>query len=77
MTARVPARVPTRVSRLYEVMDLMLDSVGDPLNLDGLAASASYSSCHFDRIVRELTGFSAGEYQRKRRLRRAAPEFFP
>ena len=40
MTARVPARVPTRVSRLYEVMDLMLDSVGVPLNLDGLAASA-------------------------------------
>ena len=72
MTARVPARVPTRVSRLYEVMDLMLDSVGDPLNLDGLAASASYSSFHFDRIFRELTGFSAVEYQRKRRLRRAA-----
>jgi AraC-like DNA-binding protein len=37
-----------------------------------LAASASYSSFHFDRIFRELTGFSAVEYQRKRRLRRAA-----
>lgn len=53
-------------------MDLMLDSVGDPLALSGLAASASYSSYHFDRIFRELTGFSAVEYQRKRRLRRAA-----
>jgi len=61
-----------RDSRLYEVMDLMLDSVGDPLALSGLAASASYSSYHFDRIFRELTGFSAVEYQRKRRLRRAA-----
>ncbi len=61
-----------RVSRLYEVMDLMLDSVGDPLALKSLAASASYSSFHFDRIFRELTGFSAVEYQRKRRLRRAA-----
>jgi AraC family transcriptional regulator len=62
----------SRVSRLYEVMDLMLDSVGDPLELKSLAASASYSSFHFDRIFRELTGFSAVEYQRKRRLRRAA-----
>lgn len=62
----------SRVSRLYEVMDLMLDSVGDPLALKSLAASASYSSYHFDRIFRELTGFSAVEYQRKRRLRRAA-----
>jgi len=53
-------------------MDLMLDSVGDPLALGSLAASASYSSFHFDRIFRELTGFSAVEYQRKRRLRRAA-----
>nr|WP_314547603.1 AraC family transcriptional regulator [uncultured Massilia sp.] len=61
-----------RVSRLYEVMDLMLDSVGDPLALKSLAASASYSSFHFDRIFRELTGFSAVDYQRKRRLRRAA-----
>lgn len=61
-----------RVSRLCEVMDLMLDSVGDPLALETLAASASYSSFHFDRIFRELTGFSAVEYQRKRRLRRAA-----
>jgi len=67
------SRKPTeRVSRLYEVMDLMLDSVGDPLALKSLAASASYSSFHFDRIFRELTGFSAVEYQRKRRLRRAA-----
>ena len=66
------SRAPTRDSRLYEVMDLMLDSVGDPLALSGLAASASYSSYHFDRIFRELTGFSAVEYQRKRRLRRAA-----
>ena len=62
----------SRASRLYEVMDLMLDSVGDPLALDSLAASASYSSYHFDRIFRELTGFSAVEYQRRRRLRRAA-----
>ncbi len=62
----------SRRSRLCEVMDLMLDSVGDPLALEGLAASASYSSFHFDRIFRELTGFSAVEYQRKRRLRRAA-----
>jgi AraC family transcriptional regulator len=69
-----PLRSPriTRISRLYEVMDLMLDSVGDPLALGSLAASASYSSYHFDRIFRELTGFSAVEYQRKRRLRRAA-----
>jgi AraC-like DNA-binding protein/DNA gyrase inhibitor GyrI len=69
----IPFMKPTsRVSRLYEVMDLMLDSVGDPLALKNLAASASYSSFHFDRIFRELTGFSAVEYQRKRRLRRAA-----
>ncbi|MDB5919354.1 MAG: hypothetical protein JWR40_3588 [Massilia sp.] len=53
-------------------MDLMLDSLGDPLALKTLAASAGYSSVHFDRIFRELTGFSAVEYQRKRRLRRAA-----
>lgn len=66
------ARPGARVSRLYEAMDLMLDSVGDPLALKSLAASASYSSFHFDRIFRELTGFSAVEYQRKRRLRRAA-----
>ncbi|NNG24765.1 helix-turn-helix domain-containing protein [Telluria aromaticivorans] len=71
MTAKLPSQV-SRTSRLYEVMDLMLDSVGDPLGLSGLAASASYSSFHFDRIFRELTGFSAVEYQRKRRLRRAA-----
>jgi AraC-like DNA-binding protein len=71
--ACVAPRVPvSRLSRLYEVMDLMLDSVGDPLALGSLAASASYSSYHFDRIFRELTGFSAVEYQRKRRLRRAA-----
>jgi AraC-like DNA-binding protein/DNA gyrase inhibitor GyrI len=68
-----PAVKPTsRTSRLCEVMDLMLDSVGDPLALESLAASASYSSFHFDRIFRELTGFSAVDYQRKRRLRRAA-----
>lgn len=68
----VKAASPSRISRLCEVMDLMLDSVGDPLALESLAASASYSSFHFDRIFRELTGFSAVEYQRKRRLRRAA-----
>jgi AraC family transcriptional regulator len=62
----------SKMSRLYEVMDLMLDSVGDPLALGSLAASASYSSYHFDRVFRELTGFSAVEFQRKRRLRRAA-----
>jgi AraC-like DNA-binding protein/DNA gyrase inhibitor GyrI len=62
----------SKMSRLYEVMDLMLDSVGDPLALGSLAASAAYSSYHFDRIFRELTGFSAVEFQRKRRLRRAA-----
>jgi AraC-like DNA-binding protein/DNA gyrase inhibitor GyrI len=62
----------SRVSRLYEVMDLMLDSVADPLALKALAAKVSYSSFHFDRIFRELTGFSAVDYQRKRRLRRAA-----
>jgi AraC-like DNA-binding protein/DNA gyrase inhibitor GyrI len=61
-----------RTARLYEVMDLMLDSVADPLALKSLAASASYSSFHFDRLFRALTGFSAMEYQRKRRLRRAA-----
>ena len=75
LTAASPtprARAVARDSRLYEVMDLMLDSVGDPLALGSLAASASYSSYHFDRIFRELTGFSAVEYQRKRRLRRAA-----
>ncbi|QJE03194.1 AraC family transcriptional regulator [Massilia forsythiae] len=66
------ARPGARVSRLYEAMDLMLGSVGDPLALKSLAASASYSSFHFDRIFRELTGFSAVDYQRKRRLRRAA-----
>ena len=70
--ARAESRPNARDSRLYEVMDLMLDSVGDPLALGSLAASASYSSYHFDRIFRELTGFSAVEYQRKRRLRRAA-----
>jgi AraC family transcriptional regulator len=69
---RVAVKPNSRDSRLYEVMDLMLDSVGDPLALKSLAASASYSSYHFDRIFRELTGFSAVEYQRKRRLRRAA-----
>jgi len=67
-----PPRSASRMSRLYEVMDLMLDSVGDPLALKSLAASASYSSFHFDRIFRALTGFSAVDYQRKRRLRRAA-----
>ena len=66
------SRAVARDSRLYEVMDLMLDSVGDPLALGSLAASASYSSYHFARIFRALTGFSAVEYQRKRRLRRAA-----
>jgi AraC family transcriptional regulator len=71
MSVKAPSHV-SRTSRLYEVMDLMLGSVGDPLALDSLAASASYSSFHFDRIFRELTGFSAVEYQRKRRLRRAA-----
>lgn len=73
--AEAPLKTASRIaraSRLYEVMDLMLDSVGDPLALKNLAASASYSSFHFDRIFRELTGFSAVEYQRKRRLRRAA-----
>ena len=83
--AALPSRIPpapacvaprlspvSRLSRLYEVMDLMLGSVGDPLALGSLAASASYSSYHFDRIFRELTGFSAVDYQRKRRLRRAA-----
>lgn len=72
--APVPAPVKTgaRMSRLYEVMDLMLDSVGDPLALKSLAASASYSSFHFDRLFRALTGFSAVDYQRRRRLRRAA-----
>ncbi|MET0858753.1 MAG: helix-turn-helix domain-containing protein [Telluria sp.] len=70
--AKQPVKATSRVSRLCEVMDLMLDSVGDPLALESLAASASYSSFHFDRIFRELTGFSAVDYQRKRRLRRAA-----
>src|ERR1041384_3489348 len=71
-SVKFPALPACRESRLYEVMDLMLDSVGDPLALGSLAASASYSSYHFDRIFRELPRLSAVEYQRKRRLRRAA-----
>lgn len=72
LAATAALKTGARRSRLYEVMDRMLASVGDPLALASLAASASYSSFHFDRIFRALTGFSAVDYQRKRRLRRAA-----
>ena len=43
---------------LETIQGLMLESIGEPLNLDTLAAAANLSKYHFSRKYKALTGYS-------------------
>ena len=53
-------------------INLVVNSPGDPPDIDAMAAAADMSRWHFSRIFKAATGFSPGEFVRSHTLRRAA-----
>ena len=53
-------------------VDLVINSPGDPPDIDAMAAAADMSRWHFSRIFKNATGFTPGEFVRNHTLRRAA-----
>jgi AraC family transcriptional regulator len=49
----------------------MRDRISQPLRLDELAQAAGYSTFHFDRMFRSVTGLSAGAFQSALRIEAA------
>ena len=60
------------VQRLESVVDFIDRCLGEDLDLDRLAREATYSPFHFHRLFAALTGETAGELVRRRRLETAA-----
>lgn len=53
-------------------MDLVVNSPGDPPDIEAMAAAAGMSRWHFSRLFKSATGLSPGEFVRNHTLRRAA-----
>jgi AraC-like DNA-binding protein len=49
----------------------MRSRIAEPLRLDEIAGAAGYSTFHFDRVFRSITGLSAGAFQTALRLEAA------
>ncbi len=58
--------------RLFKVLDYIDDNLDRSLGLEELASVAHFSSFHFHRIFRGMTGETLGGYIRRRRLEEAA-----
>jgi len=67
-----PARKPGGEGWLGLVRDLIEEGLEGPLGLDRLAAEAGVHPVHVTRAFRQRYGVTPGEYQRIRRLERAA-----
>lgn len=58
--------------RINRVLDYIIENSGRELFLEDLARVSAFSPYHFQRIFRAFTGESAGLYQRRVRLDKAA-----
>jgi AraC-like DNA-binding protein len=54
-----------------QAVSAMRERIAEPLRLDELAHGAGYSSFHFDRLFRSVTGLSAGAFQSALRIEAA------
>lgn len=59
-------------ARLTQVVNHLVDNLGEPFDLAQLADQASYSRFHFHRLFQSLLGESPGELTRRLLLERAA-----
>jgi AraC family transcriptional regulator len=59
-------------NRINRVIDYINANIGRPLSLDVLAGVASFSSFHYHRIFRAMTGETLNDFVRRLRLEKAA-----
>ncbi len=59
------------IRSILKYLDNQLDS-GEKVNIKSLAVYSGYSSRHIQRLFKDKTGMTAGEYVRRRRVTRAA-----
>jgi AraC family transcriptional regulator len=66
------ARQPSHAGRVHDAMDHIERTCREPLSLAGLADAAGFSSFHFLRVFRQVTGTTPHQYLIGARLRLAA-----
>ena len=59
---------------MSESIDYIENNLCEKLSVEDIAAVASYSSFHYQRLFQMLTGFTLGEYIRNRRMTMASKE---
>jgi AraC family transcriptional regulator len=59
------------ISRINKVQDYIEKHLDEELNVDQLARIASFSSFHFQRIYRQMTGESLYSYIKRLRLEKS------
>ncbi len=59
---------------MSESIDYIENNINEKLTVEDIAAVASYSSFHYQRLFQMLTGFTLGEYIRNRRMTMASKE---
>ncbi|MEM7020757.1 MAG: AraC family transcriptional regulator [Pseudomonadota bacterium] len=57
--------------RFQNAINFIEENLDEPLTVDQIAATANFSTYHFARVFRALTGRSVMEYTRRRRIARA------
>ncbi len=60
-----------QLDRINRTLSYVDDHLGDPLDLDALAAIACFSKFHFHRVFTQVAGVSPQEYVTRRRLEMA------
>ena len=62
------------ISNVLRAVDYMERNLTCPVSVSDVASEAAYSTFHFVRLFKALTGYTPGSYLRRRRLTEAAGE---
>ena len=62
------------VPNILRAVDYMERNLSRPISVSDIASEAAYSTFHFVRLFKALTGCTPGSYLRRRRLTEAAGE---
>jgi AraC family transcriptional regulator len=62
------------IPNILRAVDFMEQNLVSPISVSDVASEAAYSTFHFVRLFRALTGDTPGSYLRRRRLAEAAQE---
>ncbi len=65
-----PGLLPVR--RILPAIEILNEKYREPPDFEGLVAASGFSRTHFFRAFKSQTGFTPGEYLKRRRLREAA-----